>query len=128
MPPVASNLQITTNYGSAVNARGQDPLRAAADLPIEATGTGAPGVLVYNASMLAPDSLLTSDVAHLHQAYDVDVAGAIVATQVVAPAMRAAASRRLINHARSRRELAGRPGGRSRWLAQSPEPGDRRSP
>jgi NADP-dependent 3-hydroxy acid dehydrogenase YdfG len=47
-------------------------------------------VLGYNASMLAPDSLLSSDVAHLHQAYDVDVVGAIVATQVAAPAMRAA--------------------------------------
>jgi NADP-dependent 3-hydroxy acid dehydrogenase YdfG len=40
--------------------------------------------------MLTPDSLLSSDVAHLHHAYDVDVAGAIVATQVAAPAMRAA--------------------------------------
>jgi NADP-dependent 3-hydroxy acid dehydrogenase YdfG len=47
-------------------------------------------VLVYNASMLTPDSLLSSDVAQLHQAYDVDVVGAIVATQVAAPAMRAA--------------------------------------
>src|SRR5947207_15549945 len=28
MPPVASNLQITTNYDSAVNVRGQDPLMA----------------------------------------------------------------------------------------------------
>jgi NADP-dependent 3-hydroxy acid dehydrogenase YdfG len=40
--------------------------------------------------MLTPDSLLSSDVAHLHQAYDVNVVGAIVATQVAAPAMRAA--------------------------------------
>jgi hypothetical protein len=40
--------------------------------------------------MLAPDSLLSSDVAHLHQAYDVDVVGAIVATQVATPAMYAA--------------------------------------
>ena len=53
-------------------------------------GTGAPWVLVYNASMLTPDSLLNSDVAHLHQVCDVDVVGAIVATQVAAPAMRAA--------------------------------------
>jgi short-subunit dehydrogenase len=43
--------------------------------------TSAPGVLVHNASMLTPDSLLSSDVAHLHQAYHVDVVGAIVATQ-----------------------------------------------
>jgi hypothetical protein len=28
MPPVASNLQITTNYGPAVNARGKDQLMA----------------------------------------------------------------------------------------------------
>src|SRR6516225_6469626 len=28
MPPVASNLQITTNYGPDVNARGYDPLMA----------------------------------------------------------------------------------------------------
>jgi len=28
MPPVASNLQITTNYSPAVNARGRDPLMA----------------------------------------------------------------------------------------------------
>ena len=49
--------------------------------------TGAPGVLVYNASMLTLDSLLSSDVAHLHQAYDVDVVGAIGATIVVNPAV-----------------------------------------
>ena len=40
--------------------------------------------------MLTPDSLLSSDVAHLHQAYDVDALGAIVATQVAVPTMRAA--------------------------------------
>jgi NAD(P)-dependent dehydrogenase (short-subunit alcohol dehydrogenase family) len=41
--------------------------------------------------MLTPGSLLSRDVARLHQAYDVDVAGAIVATLAAAPAMRAAA-------------------------------------
>jgi short-subunit dehydrogenase len=51
---------------------------------------GAPGLLVYNASILAPDTLLTSDVAHLHEAYNVDVVSGIVAAQVAAPAMRAA--------------------------------------
>jgi hypothetical protein len=50
----------------------------------------APGVLVYNASILAPDSLLTTDVEHLHEAYNVDVVSAIVATQVAAPVMQAA--------------------------------------
>ena len=47
-------------------------------------------MLVYNASILAPDNLLTSDVAHLHEAYDVDVVGAIIATQIAAPVMQAA--------------------------------------
>ncbi len=39
--------------------------------------------------MLTPGSLLSSDVTRLHQAHDVDVVGAIVATQVAAPALRA---------------------------------------
>jgi short-subunit dehydrogenase len=51
---------------------------------------GAPGLIVYNAVMGAPDQLLTSSVAHLQAAYAVDVIGAIVVVQVAAPAMRAA--------------------------------------
>lgn len=51
---------------------------------------GAPGLLVCSASLLAQDSLLSSDVAYLHQAYNVDVVSAVVATQVAAPAMREA--------------------------------------
>jgi NAD(P)-dependent dehydrogenase (short-subunit alcohol dehydrogenase family) len=73
-----------------VAADASDPDGLRATLTSLYASTGAPGVLVYNASMLTPDSLLSSDVAHLHQAYDVDVVGAIVATQVAAPAMRAA--------------------------------------
>jgi short-subunit dehydrogenase len=51
---------------------------------------GAPGLIIYNAVMGAPDRLLSSDVAHLETAYRVDVISAIVLTQVAAPAMRAA--------------------------------------
>jgi short-subunit dehydrogenase len=51
---------------------------------------GAPGLVVYNAVMGAPDQLLSSSVAHLQEAYAVDVIGAIVVAQVAAPAMRAA--------------------------------------
>jgi short-subunit dehydrogenase len=51
---------------------------------------GAPGVVIYNAVMGAPDRLLTSTVAHLQEAYAVDVIGAIVVAQVAAPAMKAA--------------------------------------
>ena len=53
-------------------------------------GDGAPGLIVYNAVMGAPDQLLSSSVAHLQAAYAVDVIGAIVLAQVAAPAMRAA--------------------------------------
>ena len=50
---------------------------------------GAPGVIIYNAVMGAPDKLLSSSVEHLQTAYAVDVISAIVVTQVAAPAMRA---------------------------------------
>ena len=53
-------------------------------------GEGAPGVIVYNAVMGAPDQLLSVSVDHLQTAYAVDVIGAIVLAQVAAPAMKAA--------------------------------------
>jgi short-subunit dehydrogenase len=53
---------------------------------------GAPGLIVYNAVMGAPDQLLSSNVEHLRTAYAVDVISAIVLTQVAAPSMRAAGS------------------------------------
>jgi short-subunit dehydrogenase len=55
-------------------------------------GNGAPGVIVYNAVMGAPDRLLSSTAAHLQAAYSVDVISAIVVAQAAAPAMRAAGS------------------------------------
>jgi NAD(P)-dependent dehydrogenase (short-subunit alcohol dehydrogenase family) len=53
-------------------------------------GQGAPGVIIYNAVMGAPDQLLSASVDHLQAAYAVDVISAIVVAQVAAPAMRAA--------------------------------------
>src|ERR1700739_191443 len=55
-------------------------------------GQGAPGLIIYNAVMGAPDQLLSSSVEHLQTAYAVDVIGAIVVAQVAAPAMKAAGS------------------------------------
>jgi NAD(P)-dependent dehydrogenase (short-subunit alcohol dehydrogenase family) len=52
----------------------------------------APAVLVYNASLLVPDGILTSTVEHLRETYDVDVIGAVVAAQIAAPVLRAAGS------------------------------------
>src|ERR1700689_2998464 len=37
------------------------------------SGSGAPGVIIYNAVMGAPDKLMNSTVAHLQEAYAVDV-------------------------------------------------------
>jgi short-subunit dehydrogenase len=87
---LASDLPGAGAAAATVAADASDPEGLRATLTSLYASTGAPGVLVYNASLLTPDSLLTSDVAHLHQAYNVNVVGAIVATQVAAPAMRAA--------------------------------------
>ena len=87
---LAGDLAGTGAAAGTVAADAGDPAGLRAALTALYAGAGPPGVLVYNASMLTPDSLLSSDVARLHQAYDVDVVGAIVATQVAAPAMRAA--------------------------------------
>jgi short-subunit dehydrogenase len=56
----------------------------------------APGVIVYNAVIGAPDQLLSASVAHLQTAYAVDVIGAIVVAQRAAPAMQAAGSGTII--------------------------------
>ena len=87
---LASDLADVGASVDTVAADASDPEGLCATLTSLYASTGAPGVLVYNASMLTPGSLLSSDVARLHQAYDVDVVGAIVATQVAAPAMRTA--------------------------------------
>jgi short-subunit dehydrogenase len=50
----------------------------------------APGVVIYNAVMGAPDQLMSSTADHLQIAYAVDVIGAIMIAQVAAPAMKAA--------------------------------------
>jgi short-subunit dehydrogenase len=51
-----------------------------------------PGVVIYNACVIAPADLLTVDVDFLHSTYAVDVLGAISAVQVFTPAMREAGS------------------------------------
>jgi NAD(P)-dependent dehydrogenase (short-subunit alcohol dehydrogenase family) len=76
--PVVSDVADLDGYGATLRT-----LYEAAD---------APGVLVYNASMLVPDGILTSTVEHLREANDIDVIGAIVAAQTAAPVLRAAGS------------------------------------
>ncbi|MDT7744534.1 MAG: hypothetical protein QOE59_3612 [Actinomycetota bacterium] len=57
---------------------------------LEALAPRAPGVVVYNAAVTAPDGILTSDVDHLLATHAVDVVGAVTAAQVFTPAMRRA--------------------------------------
>jgi short-subunit dehydrogenase len=70
------------------DASNSDDLRARV---IELYGIdNAPGVVVYNAVMGAPDQLMNSTVDHLQTAYAVDVIGAIMIAQAASPAMKAA--------------------------------------
>ena len=75
---------------STIAADASDPDGLGARMRELYAGHGAPGVIVYNAVMGAPDRLLSSSVAHLQAAYAVDVISAVVVAQVAAPAMRAA--------------------------------------
>jgi short-subunit dehydrogenase len=77
---------------STIAADASDPEGLGAAMRELYAGDGAPGVIVYNAVMGAPDRLLSSTAAHLRAAYAVDVIGAIVVAQVAAPALRAAGS------------------------------------
>ena len=54
----------------------------------EIAGRITPGVVVYNAALVASDSVLSNDVEYFATAYAVDVLGAISAAQVFTPAMR----------------------------------------
>src|SRR5579859_8151574 len=75
-----------------IEADASDPEGLRARIAELYRGEGAPGAIIYNAVMGAPDRLLGASVAHLQAAYAVDVIGAIVVAQVAAPAMKAAGS------------------------------------
>jgi short-subunit dehydrogenase len=87
---LASTLADTGASIYTIAADASDPEGLGARMQELYLGTGAPGVIIYNAVMGAPDRLLSSSVAHLQPAYSVDVISAIVVAQVAAPAMRAA--------------------------------------
>jgi short-subunit dehydrogenase len=87
---LADDLADTGADLDTMSADASDPEDLGVRLSALYRASGAPGLIVYNAVMGAPDHLLTSSVAHLQTAYAVDVIGAIVVAQVAAPAMRAA--------------------------------------
>jgi short-subunit dehydrogenase len=87
---LASRLADTGAEVNTIEADASEPEDFGARMTELYRRDGAPGVVIYNAVMGAPDRLLSSTVAHLQNAYAVDVIGAIVVTQSAAPAMRAA--------------------------------------
>jgi len=89
---LAGTLAGTGAQISTIAADASDPDGLGARMRELYLKNGAPGVIVYNAVMGAPDRLLSSTAAHLQTAYAVDVISAIVVAQVAAPAMRAAGS------------------------------------
>jgi short-subunit dehydrogenase len=86
---LASSLADTGAEINRIEANANDPEDFGARMTELYRRDGAPGVVIYNAVMGAPDKLLSSTVAHLQEAYAVDVIGAIVVAQSAAPAMRA---------------------------------------
>jgi short-subunit dehydrogenase len=93
---LAESLADTGAQVDTVAADASDPEGLRARMAELYDGQGAPGLIIYNAVMGAPDTLLSSSAEHLQTAYAVDVIGAIVVTQVAAPAMRAAGSGTII--------------------------------
>ena len=87
---LADGLAETGSRIDTVAADASDPEGLRARMAEVYAQKGAPGLIIYNAVMGAPDTLLSSSVEHLQTAYAVDVIGAIVVTQVAAPAMRQA--------------------------------------
>jgi short-subunit dehydrogenase len=82
----AENVTVNTVTGDAADT--QQFRETLESIAAEAT----PGVVIYNACVIAPADLLSVDVDFLHSTYAVDVLGAISAVQVFTPAMREAGS------------------------------------
>jgi len=80
------NVTVNTVTGDAADT--QQFRETLESIAAEAT----PGVVIYNACVIAPADLLSVDVDFLHSTYAVDVLGAISAVQVFTPAMREAGS------------------------------------
>jgi len=87
---LAGDLADTGAEIGTIEADASDPEELGARLAVLYRGERAPGVIIYNAVMGAPDQLLSVTVDHLQAAYAVDVISAIVVAQVAAPAMKAA--------------------------------------
>jgi short-subunit dehydrogenase len=77
----AAHVKVDTAIADAGDTAG---FRAALD---EIAARVTPNVVVYNAALVASDSVLSNDVEYFANAYAVDVLGALSAAQVFTPAM-----------------------------------------
>src|SRR5665213_4507751 len=77
---LAASLADTGANIGTIAADARDPEALGARMAQLYDEPGAPGVIIYNAVMGTPDTLLSSSVEHLQTAYAVDVIGAIVLT------------------------------------------------
>jgi short-subunit dehydrogenase len=93
---LADSLADTGAQIDTTTADASDPEGLRARMAALYSEHGAPGLIIYNAVIGAPDTLLSATVEHLLTAFTVDVVGAIVVTQVAAPAMRRAGSGTII--------------------------------
>jgi NAD(P)-dependent dehydrogenase (short-subunit alcohol dehydrogenase family) len=74
---------------AVVQADAGDPVHLQAALEPLLAAPGAPGVVIYNAALMAFDELLTVTPQQLADAYAVNVIGAVLTAQLAVPAMRA---------------------------------------
>jgi short-subunit dehydrogenase len=87
---LARSLADTGAELSTIEADASDPEGLGARMADLYRENGAPGIIIYSAVMGVSDQLMSASVAHLQEAYAVDVISAIVVAQAAAPAMKAA--------------------------------------
>jgi short-subunit dehydrogenase len=86
---LAESVRVLGVPAETVTADAADPIEFRTVLQDLATRI-TPGVVVYNAALVARDGILTSEISHLAAAYAVDTLGAVSCVQVFSPAMRRA--------------------------------------
>ena len=86
---IAQELRAAGTDVAVVQADAGDPEGLRAALSPLFAAPGAPGVVIYNAALMAFDELLTVSAEQLADAYAVDVIGGVLTAQLAVPAMRA---------------------------------------
>lgn len=90
LDPIAQQLGAAGAEVASVPADAGEPDDLRAALAPVFAAPGGPGIVIYNAGLMAFDDLLTVSPEELADAYAVNVIGAVTTAQVAVPAMRAA--------------------------------------